>query len=151
MAQVKKALVFYLLSLGTLLSAQIDTVIFEPAGSLLFPAFPYKSSYASVLDRNGQPYLYSANMDFGLGIYRVAEDGAITLVRDMGIQHFHNLDVAAVKQRGSSLFLGLGDFHVNDNSASGLAIASSADSPQICAKPRLKKRKVRPPAPDRWY
>ena len=50
--------------------AQIDTVTFNLQATHLFPSFPVKSSYTSLFDkRPGMNYLYSANMESGLGIY----------------------------------------------------------------------------------
>ena len=108
--------------------AQIDTVTFDVAAELLFPSFPVKSSYASLFDkRDGQHYLYSANMEFGLGIYDTADPTLLSTVQNLGIATFDNLDVSTVEQRNNSLFVGIGDFQVKDNVASGLAILDITD------------------------
>lgn len=122
-------LIFSLLVRPATGSAQIDTVSLDLAATLLFPSFPIKSSYTSLFDkRNGQHYLYSANMEFGLGIYDISDPGAISTVQNLGIAAFGNHDVSTIEQRNNSLFVGLGDFHINnDNVASGLAILDISD------------------------
>lgn len=104
-------------------NAQIDTVVLNLSAQQLFPEFPIKSSYTTLFDRRpSKPFLYSANLELGLGIYDISNPNAIATVQDYGIANFDNLDVAAIQQRGNSLFVGLGDFHVNTNAATGLAI-----------------------------
>ncbi|MFN8155430.1 MAG: T9SS type A sorting domain-containing protein [Bacteroidia bacterium] len=114
---------FLLLLLPVVATAQIDTVTLQVQSSHLFPSFPWKSSYSSKLDqRPGVNYLYSANMEFGLGIYQFPAPGTLNNVTDLPISTFNNLDVSTVEIRGNSLFAGIGDYHVNNNTASGLAI-----------------------------
>ena len=103
--------------------AQIDTVILNETAVHLFPSFPVKSSYTSLFDkRPGMNYVYSANMELGLGIYDVTNPTIINPILNFGIANFNNLDVSTIEQKGNSLFVGIGDFQVNTNSASGLAI-----------------------------
>jgi len=102
--------------------AQVDTVLFSEKATHLFPAFPYKTSYTSIIDRRGIDFLYSANMEFGLGIYDIADTSQIVPVLNIPIADFDSLDVSNIKQRNNSLFAGIGDFQVNTNRASGLAI-----------------------------
>lgn len=103
--------------------AQIDTVILNPQASHMFPSLPVKSSYTSLFDRRpGMDYVYSANMEFGLGIYDISVPNAITPVLNIPVTTFDNLDVSTIEQRGNSLFVGIGDFQVGTNSAGGLAI-----------------------------
>ena len=110
------------------LSAQIDTIQFEQEAEWMFPSFPIKSSYTSLFDRRVEyPYAYSANMEHGLGIYDVSNPNSITPVVDLPVSSFNNLDVATIEQRENSLFAGIGDFQVNDNNASGLAILDISD------------------------
>lgn len=119
----KMLLVFGMLFLSVAGRAQIDTVLFSLSAQQLFPEFPIKSSYTTLFDRRpGQHFLYSANLEEGLGIYDISSPDAVTTVLDYGIAHFNNLDVAAIQQRGDALFVGLGDFHVNTNAATGLAM-----------------------------
>lgn len=131
----KKTLLFFGLAfLSQMCVAQIDTVAFSLQATHLFPSFPYKSSYASHFDRrNGFDYVYSANMEFGLGIYEISNPNEINPVLDLPIATFDNLDVSTLAQKGNSLFVGIGDFHVKDNPASGLAILdiSNPESPQV--------------------
>ncbi len=104
-------------------TAQIDTVNLQVQSSHLFPSFPWKSSYSSKFDqRPGVNYLYSANMEFGLGIYQYPSPGTLNNVISLPISTFNNLDVSTVEIRGNSLFAGIGDYHDNNNTASGLAI-----------------------------
>jgi hypothetical protein len=114
--------------------AQIDTILFTESASHFFPSFPYKSSFASLIDRNGSAYLYSANMEAGLGIYDLSTAGQILPVLNMSISNFDSLDISCLKQRNNSLFLGIGDFQTNTNHASGLAILDVSDP----AAPLLK-------------
>ncbi|MFZ7114286.1 MAG: T9SS type A sorting domain-containing protein [Bacteroidota bacterium] len=103
--------------------SQIDTVSFTEQAVHLFPSFPVKSSYTSLFDkRNGMNIVYSANMESGLGIYDVSASSVINPILDFGVANFNNLDVSTIEQRGNSLFVGIGDFQVNSNSSSGLAI-----------------------------
>lgn len=103
--------------------AQIDTVTFNLQATHLFPSFPVKSSYTSLFDkRPGMNYLYSANMESGLGIYDISVPNAITPILNFTIGNFNNLDVSTFEQIGNSLFVGIGDFQVNSNTSSGLAI-----------------------------
>lgn len=103
--------------------SQIDTVIFTEQAVHLFPSLPIKSSYTSLFDkRNGMNYAYSANMESGLGIYDISNPSIINLVLNWGIANFNNLDVSTIEQKGNSLFVGIGDFQVNTNTSSGLAI-----------------------------
>ena len=107
---------------------QIDTVLLQPQAALLFPSFPVKSSYTSRFDRrDGFGYAYSANMESGLGIYDVSAPGLIEPVLDVAGATFDGLDVSTLEQRGNSLFVGIGDFQVNSNPASGLAIVDISD------------------------
>lgn len=104
-------------------TAQIDTVNLQVQSSHLFPSFPWKSSYSSKFDqRPGVNYLYSANMEFGLGVYQFPAPGTLNNVTNLPISTFNNLDVSTVEIRGNSLFGGIGDYHINNNTASGLAI-----------------------------
>lgn len=104
-------------------SAQIDTVLINVQASHLFPSFPIKSSYTSLFDRrSGMDYLYSANMEHGLGVYDISQQGVITPVVNLSVSSFNNLDVSTIEQRGNSLFVGIGDFQITSNSSSGLAI-----------------------------
>lgn len=103
--------------------AQIDTVNFTLQAVHLFPSFPVKSSYTSLFDkRSGMNVVYSANMESGLGIYDVSNSSIINPILDFGIANFANLDISTLEQKGNSLFIGLGDFQVNTNASSGLAI-----------------------------
>lgn len=102
--------------------SQTDTVLLTETATHLFPSFPIKSSYSSLIDRNGTDYLFSANMESGLGIYDISFPGTMNSVLDLGITNFHNLDVSSLRQKNNSLFLGIGDFQVNTNTGTGLAI-----------------------------
>lgn len=103
--------------------AQIDTVTFAEQAVHLFPSLPIKSSYTSLFDkRNGMNYVYSANMESGLGIYDISNPSIINPVLNWGNSNFNNLDVSTIEQKGNSLFVGIGDFQVNTNTSSGLAI-----------------------------
>lgn len=102
--------------------AQIDTVILSESASQLFPSFPNKSSFTSIIDQSGLSNIYSANMESGLGVYNTSIPNQINTVTDLPISYFNNLDVSCLKQRNHSLFVGIGDFQVNTNSSSGLAI-----------------------------
>lgn len=103
--------------------SQIDTVTFTEQAVHLFPSLPIKSSYTSLFDkRNGMNYVYSANMESGLGIYDISNPSIINPVLNWSIANFNNLDVSTIEQKGNSLFVGIGDFQVNTNTSSGLAI-----------------------------
>ena len=119
---MKYYIILLLITLNIGLSGQIDTVNTTFQGSLLFPTFPVKSSFTNVMDRNGMPIVYSANMESGLGIYEISDPTDIKLISDLGIGIFNGLDVSTVRQYGNLLFLGIGDFQVDDNEKSGLAI-----------------------------
>lgn len=104
-------------------TAQIDTVLLNVQASHLFPSFPIKSSYTSLFDRRpGMDYIYSANMEHGLGIYDISQQGVISPVINLPVSTFNNLDVSTVEQRGNSLFVGIGDFQITSNTSSGLTI-----------------------------
>lgn len=103
--------------------AQIDTVILNETAVHLFPSFPVKSSFTSLFDkRTGMNFVYSANMELGLGIYDVTNTTIINPILNLSIANFNNLDVSTIEQKGNSLLVGIGDFQVNTNSSSGLAI-----------------------------
>ena len=103
--------------------AQIDTVLLNLQASHMFPSLPVKSSYTSLFDRrSGMNYLYSANMEHGLGIYDISIPNAISPVLNIPVTTFNNLDVSTIEQRGNSLFVGIGDFQITANASSGLAI-----------------------------
>lgn len=103
--------------------SQIDTLTFVEEAVHLFPSFPVKSSYTTLFDkRKGMNYVYSANMESGLGIYDISSKSNINPALNWGISNFNNLDISTLEQRGNSLFVGIGDFQVNTNLSSGLAI-----------------------------
>ncbi|MCB9246354.1 MAG: T9SS type A sorting domain-containing protein [Flavobacteriales bacterium] len=103
--------------------AQIDTVTLTEKSAHFFPSIPVKSSFTSLFDkRTGVDFVYSANMESGLGIYDISNSTIINPVLNWPISNFNNLDVSTIEQRGNSLFVGIGDFQVNTNSSSGLAI-----------------------------
>ena len=113
----------FLLLFSIVSNAQIDTVNIIENAEYLFPSIPVKSSYTSLFDkRNGFNYVYSANMESGLGIYDVSIPSSINLSINLDINTFNNLGVSSIEQKGNSLFVGLGDFQVNNNSSSGLVI-----------------------------
>lgn len=78
-------------------------------------------------------YVYSANMESGLGIYDISSPSIISPVLNWSIANFNNLDVSTIGQKGNSLFVGIGDFQVTTNSSSGLAIVdiTNPSSPVI--------------------
>ncbi len=121
---MKNILIISLLFLCPFISsAQIDTVTFTEQAVHLFPSLPVKSSYTSLFDkRNGMNFVYSANMESGLGIYDISNPSIINPQVNWGISNFNNLDVSTIEQKGNSLFVGIGDFQVNANTSSGLAI-----------------------------
>ncbi|MBL0073367.1 MAG: hypothetical protein IPP34_16775 [Bacteroidetes bacterium] len=81
-------------------TAQIDTVLLNVQASHLFPSFPIKSSYTSLFDRRpGMDYIYSANMEHGLGIYDISQQGVISPVINLPVSTFNNLDVSTVEQK----------------------------------------------------
>lgn len=109
-------------------NAQIDSLFLNETAIHMFPSFPVKSSFTSLFDkRQGMNYIYSANMEFGLGIYEIANTSIINPVLNIDITNFNNLDVSTIEQKGSTLYIGIGDFQVNTNSASGLAIVDISD------------------------
>jgi hypothetical protein len=108
--------------LFTKIHSQIDSVLLTQQSIHLFPSFPVKSSYTSLFDRRPQfNILYSANMESGLGIYETTNNN-IANILNIPKSVFNNLDVATIEQRAQSLFIGIGDFQVNNNTHSGLAI-----------------------------
>lgn len=112
-----------IIGITNLCTAQIDTVTFNVQATHLFPSLPIKSSYTSLFDKRlGMDYVYSANMESGLGIYDVSNTSTINPVLNFDIVNFNNLDVSTIEQKGNSLFVGIGDFQVNSNTSSGLAI-----------------------------
>lgn len=121
---MKKFTLIFLLSFFSLqLNAQIDTVLLNEQAAFMFPSFPVKSSYTSLMDRRpGLEMIYSANMEHGLEFFNFATSGIISSIGVWPISSFNNLDVSTIEQRGNSLFIGTGDFQVNTNSASGLTI-----------------------------
>lgn len=103
--------------------AQIDTVTFAEKAAHLFPSFPVRSSYTCLFDkRTGKHFVYSANMESGLGIYDISNPSSINLVLDFGLANSKNLDVSTIEQRGNLLYIGIGDFQANTNTSSGLSI-----------------------------
>ena len=114
---------FILLLVPFISSAQIDTVNLQLNASHLFPSFPYKSSYSAKLDqRQGMNYIYSANMEFGLGIYQYSSPGTLNNITNLPNSTFNNLEAGTVEIKGTSLFIGIGNYHNNNNTSSGLAI-----------------------------
>lgn len=121
---MKKSLLSALMLLSEIVCfSQIDSVFITEQAVNLFPSFPIKSSYTSLIDRrSGFNYVYSANMESGLGIYDISNPNQINPVVNLPISFFNNLDVSTIEQRGNSLMVGIGDFQVNTNTASGLMI-----------------------------
>ena len=126
-------LYFFSLLICSSANAQIDSVLLNETAAHLFPSFPFKSSFTSIIDRNNSGYLFSANMESGMEIFDLSVSGQITSILTMDISNFDSLDVSTMKQRDNSLFLGIGDFQTNTNVASGLAILdiNNPSSPTI--------------------
>ncbi|MGE0560563.1 MAG: T9SS type A sorting domain-containing protein [Flavobacteriales bacterium] len=119
---MKTITTFLLLCLSCIGYAQIDTVLFNQVSSIQFPFLQFKSSYTSLFDQNNSSYLYSANKEYGVGIYDISVTGTITPVKDYLPDSLNNIDVTAIKQSGNYLFVGLGDYQDTTNVSSGLAI-----------------------------
>lgn len=114
-----------LCAVPVLLSAQaIDTVLLNEQ-SFTHHAFVY-STYASVIDRMGRPYLYTANMEYGLRIYDIADPSAPTEVFAQWPPFFAGSKPTNLLQQDELLFVPLGGFHGVTQNA-GLAILSVND------------------------
>jgi len=131
---MKKILIFFLiLSYSSRFIAQVDTLNLNEFNSIEFPFSSFSSSYTSVINVNNEDVLYSANMEYGLGVYDISQSGSISETSVLPISIFNNRDVSTIKQKNNSLFVGVGDFQVRDNASSGLAILdiSNPNNPTV--------------------
>ena len=77
---MKKLVVLLILMLSFTYSyAGVDSVRTQLISEYLFPKFPIKSSFTSIIDRLDRGYVYSASMEKGLDIYK-STGNSLTLV-----------------------------------------------------------------------
>lgn len=88
-----------------------------------FPvAFP-GTPQAVVADAQGKPYFYLAAKAGGLQVYNIENEINPFLVKTLPMGQFHQLEVMNATQRGTLLYLALGNFFGDQNlQAPGLAI-----------------------------
>lgn len=114
-----------LCSLPVVLDGQaIDTVLLSEESFTHHP-FVY-STFASLIDRNDAPYLYTANVEYGLRIYDINDPASPQEVVAQWPPVFGGLKPTNLFQDGYLLFVALGGFQGATQSA-GLAILDVAD------------------------
>lgn len=109
-------------------SQPTDTIAFHPAAEI--PYTPFQSSYASLFDRNGRPYLYTANMQAGLYIFDITDFNHPIAIDTLVGAIFHQLSVTNLYQRGDLLFVALGNFQ-GVSQRPGMAILDVSQIPSI--------------------
>lgn len=103
-----------------LLCAQpIDTVLLSERSFTHLPG-PY-STYASLVDRNDAPYLYTVGLEYGFCIYLLNDLTAPDLHHVMAPPVFNGLKPTNLFQEDTLLYISLGGFHGLTQNA-GLAI-----------------------------
>lgn len=114
-----------LCSLPVVLCGQsIDTVLLSEQSFVHHP-FVY-STFASLIDRNDQPYLYTADVEYGLRIYDINDPTQPIEVVTQWPPVFGGLKPTNLFQSGNLLFVTLGGFQGSTQNA-GLAILDVAD------------------------
>lgn len=114
-----------LCSVPVVLSGQaIDTVLLVEQSFVHHP-FVY-STFASLLDRTGAPYLYTANVEYGLRIHDINDPSAPEEVFALWPPAFEGLKPTNLFQDGDLLYVSLGGFQGVTQNA-GLAIVHVAD------------------------
>ena len=118
-------LLFAAIGLGTVSNAQsIDTVLLSEQSFTHHP-FVY-STFASLIDRNDQPYLYTANVEYGFRIHDINDPAAPQEVVAQWPPVFDGLMPTNLFQEDNLLYLTLGGFQGITQHA-GLAILDVAD------------------------
>ncbi|MBI2808020.1 MAG: hypothetical protein HYX68_23800 [Planctomycetes bacterium] len=86
--------------------------------------FPTPGEYpmCMVADRVGQPYLYVAVKNGGLRILDISKTNGATDVAKIGTDQFGKLHVMHLTQRGTNLYLALGEFFNAFGAPAGLAV-----------------------------
>ena len=102
----------------------IDTVLLAERAFVHHP-FVY-STYASVIDRNGLPYVYTANLEYGLRVFDITDVSAPADVLDFAPPSFGGLKPTNLFQESGLLYISLGGFHGVTQNA-GLAILDVSD------------------------
>lgn len=88
------------------------------------------STYSSLFDRNGHPYLYSASLGLGLIVYDISDVSTPTPVDTLEPNQFNGLNVNNVYQDGNYLYLALGGFQGIPQKA-GMAILDISNPSNI--------------------
>jgi len=92
--------------------------------AVTFPGTPQ----AVVPDAQGKPYFYLAAKAGGLQVYNIENESIPVLIKTISIAQLGNLEVMNATQRGTLLYLALGNFFgTQDLQAPGLAIVNVSD------------------------
>nr|MBP6812505.1 hypothetical protein [Saprospiraceae bacterium] len=92
--------------------------------AVTFPGTPQ----AVVPDAQEKPYFYLAAKAGGLQVYNIENESIPVLVKTISIAQLGNLEVMNATQRGTLLYLALGNFFgTQDLQAPGLAIVNVSD------------------------
>lgn len=87
-------------------------------------------------DARGLPFLYVATKEGGLSVLRRNGTSAPVVVATVGISALGGLHATALLQRGTVLYLGIGDFFSSQGSRTGLITLDVSDptSPRVTAR-----------------
>ncbi|MEO8067808.1 MAG: hypothetical protein ABI599_08970 [Flavobacteriales bacterium] len=102
----------------------IDTVLIAEQAFVHHP-FVY-STFASLIDRNDRPYLYTANIEYGLRVFDITDITAPADILDLWPPAFGGLKPTNLLQENDLLYVSLGGFQGSTQNA-GLAILDVSD------------------------
>ena len=113
-----------MLNVGPCAAQSIDTVLLTGHAFVHHP-FVY-STFASLIDRNGLPYVYTANIEYGLRVFDITDMNAPVDVLDFWPSDFADLKPTNLFQENDLLYVSLGGFQGSTQN-SGLAILDVSD------------------------
>lgn len=102
----------------------IDTVLLDEQAFVHHP-FVY-STFSSLMDRSGLPFLYTANVEYGLRVYDITDATSPIEVEAAWPPVFGGLKPTGLHQEGSLLYVALGGFQGSTQPA-GLAVLDVTD------------------------
>ncbi|HMX03215.1 MAG TPA: T9SS type A sorting domain-containing protein [Chitinophagales bacterium] len=107
--------------------AQIDTVTLTEDGHFYFENFLPYSAYSSLMNRNGEPYLYAACRELGMVTFDISDPDFPVPVDTIPTTALNNLIPNNISQTGDYLYVATGGFNLIPQKA-GLAIMNLADA-----------------------
>lgn len=120
-----------------MLGVGVGTAAAAGAGELRWEfATPGGLPLAAVRDVQGMPYLYVAHKEGGVIVLRLAGAGRPTEVARITRASLGGVDATTLVQRGTQLFVGLGDFFSAQGSRTGLTVVNvgTPEQPVVTAR-----------------